>query len=108
MAIVVNLTWLAAALLLCALCSAPAVAAADPAEQAYQGARSGYYALKADAKRRRLRDSWLTVARRFEAVAKTYPRSGRAPDALFTAAQMLGDLSRISLLPEDTTASVED
>jgi N-acetylmuramoyl-L-alanine amidase len=108
MAVVVNLTWLAAALLLCALCSAPAVAGPDPAEQAYQGARSGYYALKADAKRRRLRDSWLTVARRFEAVAKTYPRSGRAPDALFTAAQMLGDLSRISLLPEDTTASVED
>jgi N-acetylmuramoyl-L-alanine amidase len=108
MAVVVNPTWLAPALLCCALCSPPALGAPDPAEQAYQGARSGYYALKADAKARRLRDSWLTVARRFEAVAKSYPRSGRAPDALFTAAQMLGDLSRISLLPEDTTASVDD
>jgi N-acetylmuramoyl-L-alanine amidase len=105
MAVVVNPTWLAAALFLCA---APAAATPDPAEQAYQAARTGYYALKADAKRRRLRDSWLTVARRFEAVAKRYPHSPRAPDALFTAAQMLGDLSRISLVPEDLSASVED
>jgi N-acetylmuramoyl-L-alanine amidase len=80
----------------------------DPAEQAYQAARTGYYALKADAKRRKLRDSWLVVARRFETVAKTYPKSPRAPDALFTAAQMLGDLSRISGASDDTTASVED
>jgi N-acetylmuramoyl-L-alanine amidase len=85
-----------------------AAAARDPAEQAYQAARTGYYALKADPRRRRLRDSWLTVARRFEAVAKSYPRSPRAPDALFTAAQMLGDLSRISGVSEDTTASVDD
>jgi N-acetylmuramoyl-L-alanine amidase len=105
MAVVVNPTWLAAALLLCA---APAAAAPDPAEQSYQAARTGYYALKADAKRRRLRDSWLTVARRFEGVAKSYPHSARAPDALFTAAQMLGDLSRISLVPEDLSASVAD
>jgi N-acetylmuramoyl-L-alanine amidase len=105
MAVVVNPTWLAAALFLCAV---PAAAAPDPAEQAYQSARTGYYALKADAKRRRLRDSWLTVARRFEGVAKSYPHSARAPDALFTAAQMLGDLSRISLVPEDLSSSVED
>ena len=80
----------------------------DPAEQAYQAARTGYYALKADPKRRKLRDSWLVVARRFETVAKSYPKSPRAPDALFTAAQMLGDLSRISGMSDDTTASVDD
>jgi N-acetylmuramoyl-L-alanine amidase len=80
----------------------------DPAEVAYQAARTEYYALKADPRRRKLRDSWLTVARRFEAVAKSYPKNPRAPDALFTAAQMLGDLSRISGVGEDTTASVDD
>ena len=79
------------------------------AEVAYQAARTGeYYALKADPRRRKLRDSWLTVTRRFEAVAKSHPRRPRAPDALFTAAQMLGDLSRISGVGEDTTASVDD
>lgn len=86
----------------------PALAAPDAAEQAYQAARKGYYALKKDPKRRKFRDSWLTVAHRFEAVAKKYPKSGRAPDSLFNAAQLLSDLSRISLLTEDATASMED
>lgn len=86
----------------------PALGAPDPAEQAYQAARKSYYALKKDPKRRKFRDSWLTVAHRFEAVAKKNPRSPRAPDSLFTAAQLLSDLSRISLLAEDGTASMED
>jgi N-acetylmuramoyl-L-alanine amidase len=86
----------------------PALAAPDPAEQAYQSARKSYYALKKDPKRRKYRDSWLTVAHRFETVAKKYPRSGRAPDSLFTAAQMLSDLSKIGLVAEDATASMDD
>jgi N-acetylmuramoyl-L-alanine amidase len=86
----------------------PAIAAPDPAEQAYQAARKSYYALKKDPKRRKYRDSWLTVAHRFEAVAKKNPKSPRAPDSLFTAAQLLSDLSRISLLAEDGTASMDD
>ena len=86
----------------------PALAAPDAAEQAYQAARKGYYALKKDPKRRKFRDSWLTVAHRFEAVARKYPKSSRAPDSLFSAAQLLSDLSRISLLAEDATASMED
>ena len=86
----------------------PALAAPDGAEQAYQAARKGYYALKKDPKRRKFRDSWLTVAHRFEAVAKKYPKSGRAPDSLFTAAQLLSDLSRISLVTDDATASMDD
>ncbi|HVP59769.1 MAG TPA: N-acetylmuramoyl-L-alanine amidase [Myxococcaceae bacterium] len=100
-----NPTCLAVALCLFAL---PAIAAPEPAEQAYQAARKGYYALKRDPKRRKFRDSWLTVAHRFEAVAKKYPKSARAPDSLFTSGQLLSDLSRISLLAEDATASMED
>ncbi len=105
MAVVVNPTRLALAISVFAL---PALAAPEPAEQAYQAARKGYYALKKDPKRRKLRDSWLTVAHRFEAVARKYPTSTRAPDSLFTAGQMLSDLSRISLVAEDATASMED
>ena len=48
------------------------------------------------------------MAHRFESVAKKYPKSPRAPDSLFTAAQLLSDLSRISLLAEDATASMDD
>jgi len=105
MAVVVNPTRLALALCLLVL---PALAAPDPAEQSYQAARKGYYALKKDPKRRKFRDSWLAVAHRFETVAKKYPESARAPDSLFTAAQLLSDLSRISLMAEDATASMED
>lgn len=105
MGVVVNPTCLALALCLCTL---PALAAPEPAEQAYQAARKGYYALKADAKRRKYRDSWLAVAHRFEAVAKKHPKSPRAPDSLYTAAQLLSDLSRISLVAEDASASMED
>ena len=106
MAVVVNPTRLL--VLALGVFALPALAASDPAEQAYQGARKGYYALKKDPKRRKFRDSWLTVAHRFEGVAKKYKKSGRAPDSLFTAAQMMSDLSRISLVADDATASMDD
>lgn len=83
-------------------------APADAPEQAYQQARHAYYVLKGDAGRRRYRDSWLGVAHKFEAVAQKYPTSARAPDALFTAAGLLAELSRISQLPEDLNGAVDD
>jgi N-acetylmuramoyl-L-alanine amidase len=97
------------ALALVVLC-APRVLAAppDPSEQAYQQARHAYYVLKGDAGRRRYRDSWLGVAHKFEAVAQKYPSSVRAPDALFTAAGLLAELSRISQLPEDLNGAADD
>ena len=81
---------------------------ADASEQAYQQARHAYYVLKGDAGRRRYRDSWLGVAHKFEAVAQKYPASARAPDALFTAAGLLAELSRISQVPEDLAGAAED
>ncbi|MGO9828829.1 MAG: N-acetylmuramoyl-L-alanine amidase [Myxococcaceae bacterium] len=83
-------------------------ASADASEVAYQQARHAYYVLKGDAGRRRYRDSWLGVAHKFEAVAQKYPTSARAPDALFTAAGLLAELSRISQLPEDLSGAVDD
>jgi N-acetylmuramoyl-L-alanine amidase len=83
-------------------------AAADASEQAYQQARHAYYVLKGDAGRRRYRDSWLGVAHKFEAVAQKYPSSARAPDALFPAAGLLAELSRISQVPEDLNGAAED
>lgn len=80
----------------------------DEAEAAYQGARRAYYALKDDAARRKLRHHWLNVVHKFEAVAKSHPKSERAPDALFTAGELLQELSRISFVEEDLKSAIAD
>lgn len=97
-------------LVLCLLLLSSVAAAAkrDAAEEAYQEARTAYYALKGDSARRKLRHHWLSVARRFEAVASEHPKSTRAPDALFTAGELMNELSRISFLAEDQQAAVTD
>ncbi|XXF81482.1 N-acetylmuramoyl-L-alanine amidase [Myxococcaceae bacterium GXIMD 01537] len=98
-----------ALLLLPLLLSSSAVSAKrETAESAYEGARKDYYALKDDAARRKLRHHWLNVARRFEAVASRFPKSERAPEALFTAGELLSELSRISFVEEDLQAAVAD
>jgi N-acetylmuramoyl-L-alanine amidase len=96
------------ALFLLLLSSVASAAKRDAAEEAYQEARTAYYALKGDAERRKLRHHWLNVARRFEAVANDFPKSPRAPDALFTAGELMNELSRISFLLEDLQAAAGD
>lgn len=96
------------ALFILLLSSVASAAKRDAAEEAYQEARSAYYVLKGDAVRRKLRHHWLNVARRFEAVSTDFPKSPRAPDALFTAAELMNDLSRISFLLEDLQAAAAD
>lgn len=91
------------------LLAAPAAVARGKdrdAEEAYEAARRAYYALKADPQRRKLRHNWLNVAQKFDAVALKYPNSDRAPDAIFTAAELIKDLSRISMLEEDLRAAI--
>ncbi|CAM3434578.1 N-acetylmuramoyl-L-alanine amidase [Corallococcus sp. ZKHCc1 1396] len=80
----------------------------NEAEEAYQQARRAYYALKDDAARRKLRHHWLNVVHRFEAVASHYPKSDRAPDALFTAGDLLQELSRISFVEGDLQSAISD
>src|SRR3954464_8313830 len=92
--------------------SLPAAAAgraeARKASAAYEEARRGYYALKADPKRRQYRHQWLAAVDRFEAVARDYPDAEKAPDALYTSAELLSDLSHLSMLPEDLQRAVAD
>jgi N-acetylmuramoyl-L-alanine amidase len=95
-------------LLLALLSPISAWAKRDAAEEAYQEARRSYYALKDDAARRKRRHNWLHVARKFESVANNHPRSPRAPDALYTAAELLDELSRISFVAEDQQAAIAD
>ena len=81
---------------------------ARKASAAYEGARRAYYALKADPRRRQFRHQWLAVVDRFEAVAKVHPDAEKAPDALYTSAELLSDLSHLSMLPEDLQRAVAD
>lgn len=97
---------LALGLLALLLLSSAAEAKRESAESAYEGARKAYYSLKADAARRKLRHHWMNVARRFESVATRFPRSEQAPSALFTSAELLSELSRLSFVDEDLQAAV--
>src|SRR4051794_6599519 len=99
---------LALALLSLSGTEAQAASQSSDATASYEGAKKAYYALKADAARRKRRDSWQLVAKKFETVAARFPKSERAPDALYTAAQLLEDLSRISFVTEDLEASASD
>jgi len=95
---------------LLALLALPLSARATPdtADQAYRLAREHYRALKQNPTQRKYRHHWLRVAQGFERVAANYPKSGPAPAALFTAAETLQELSRISLLPEDLNGAIAD
>ena len=97
------------ALCLLLISSVAAGAKRDAAEEAYQEARTAYYALK---ERRGAGASCATTgstcATRFEAVATDYPKSERAPDALYTAGELISELSRISFVSEDLQAAVAD
>ncbi|MEW6430283.1 MAG: N-acetylmuramoyl-L-alanine amidase [Myxococcota bacterium] len=81
------------------LAAAPALA--DKADDAYAAAKDSYLSLKKDKQRRQLRHHWQNVARKFEQVARKYPKSDRAPEAFFMAGQLNNELSRISGRGED-------
>lgn len=101
---------IATCLCLFALASPRAASAAQPdrrAEAAFTSAKAEYLALKEDAKRRKYRDQWLAIAAKLEGVAKRYPESRRAPDALYNAAKLYSDLYRVSLARRDLTASLD-
>lgn len=80
-------------------------ARAASADESYLDAKSAYEKLKGDPKRRTLRHHWQNVARKFESVARKYPKSDRAPEALFNAGRLNNELSRISQLDDDREAA---
>jgi N-acetylmuramoyl-L-alanine amidase len=90
------------------LLSLPASGGKPTADELYESARTSYYALKADPARRKFRHHWLNVARKFEQVSSRWPKSERAPDALFTAADLLAELSRFSGDAADLEGAVLD
>lgn len=94
--------------LVAALAVAPVARAASADTQAYESARRAYYGLKAGGGRAHGREPWVKVAASFEQVAKGYPRSDKAPLALYTAAELRNELSRVTLSPADRLAALQD
>lgn len=88
-------------LISCCLVASLAVAGKGAADDAYETAKSEYQKLKKDPKRRSLRHHWLNVAKRFDAIATKFPKSERAPEALFMSGQLSADLSRLSQNADD-------
>lgn len=82
-----------------------AQAASLSADEAYHQAKADYQKLKGDAKRRAMRHHWQNVAKKFESVAAKFPKSERAPEALFNAAELSNELSRFSGRGEDREAA---
>src|SRR3954453_14481767 len=93
-------------LALLSLCSLPA-RASGTAESAYARARKDYWLLNGDPARRKYRDNWLKVAHRFDEVARRFPKSDRAVDALYTAAPLYSELSEISRVNDDLEAALK-
>lgn len=86
-------------------CCAAAWAAGPDADAAYKDAKDAYTKLKGDEKRRALRHHWQNVAKKFEAVASKFPKSDRAPEALFNSGELNNELSRFSQRDDDREAA---
>ncbi|MBL8955565.1 MAG: N-acetylmuramoyl-L-alanine amidase [Myxococcaceae bacterium] len=93
------------ALLIAATLFATNAKPTDPAEAAWQAAKTARTELKGDEKRRRFRHHWQNVAKKLEGVAQKYPKSPRAAEALVLAAQTYEELSKFSANPEDLEAA---
>lgn len=78
--------------------AAPASAAAD---ESFAAAKDAYQKLRKDEKRRKFRHHWLNVAKKFEVVAAKFPKSERAPEALFWSGELYAELSRFSQSDDD-------
>ena len=80
----------------------------DKSQPAYAEAARNYRLLKKDPVRQKLRHHWLNAASRFEQVASKFPKSKSAPEALYRAAELLSELSRISLVEGDLLRAASD
>lgn len=76
-------------------------ARAESADDAYDAAKDAWTKLKKDDAKRKLRHNLQTAARRFETVAAKFPKTDRAPEALFMAAEIEGELARFSAKDDD-------
>jgi N-acetylmuramoyl-L-alanine amidase len=82
-------------------------AATPEYEVKYQEARTKYYSFRRNKEKQKFGHNWKNLAKLFEAIARNYPESQRAPDALFTAGKLYHDLYLISRVASDLEHSIK-
>lgn len=75
-------------------------------EEDYQAAREAYWSLTKDEGRRAFRHHWLRVVRRLDAVHARYPKSARAPEALYLSGEAQRELAKFSGKKADREGAV--
>jgi len=81
-------------------------AGSDEGQKAYDKARDDVTAFRGDKKQRKYRHHYQTHVRRMRAVAARHPKSAKADDALFVAAQLLEELYDVSKVGRDLEDAV--
>ncbi len=99
--------WLLLALLW-AMSGAAAPTPSVAADESFQSAKDAYQKLRKDEKRRKFRHHWLNVAKHLETVATKYPKSERAPEALFWSGELYSELARFSQSDDDLDAAAKN
>lgn len=79
----------------------------EPAEAAYQRARTCYYDLKEDLERQKQRGPWEACIREFLTVTRDFPTSEREADAAFTVAKLYEELYTASHNVEDLRIAID-
>jgi len=82
------------------------VAAAKPSPL-YVSAQKSYKSLMASPAKKKYRENWFNVIKKFEKVVKKTPRSPDAPSALFSIGSLYNSLYNHSLLRDDLDKSLE-
>lgn len=85
----------------------PAFAAADAGERAFVHAKAEYRQLQNSSKSKLYRENWEQVIQGFKKVAESYPRHGRADDALYMGGKASEGLYAISRRKGDARQALE-
>lgn len=80
---------------------------AHPAPDAYDHAKQKWETLKTSPKKKKYREHWFKVIRRFEKIVKTYPDRPEAPKALYNIGGIYSELYRHSFARKDLESAVE-
>ena len=82
-------------------------AAKSKLEEQYQKARKDYYSLLASSNKMSSRENWLSVAGGFSRIARSYPTSSRAPEALYNSGLVYEKMYSRFSIHSDSVSAIE-
>lgn len=79
---------------------------AQDANYAYREASQFARSVQRSESKRQLRHYWMRAIERLQTIADKYPRSPRAPEALFLVGTLYEDMSQVSLISDDVDSAI--